>query len=141
MEAKKLKEACGVLFDYFDIPYGEVAKNEPSFENLLGELFREEWDRIEPVVDKAGIWEEAVQFYYQRSKVAFALGYVVGRLVDPGEKKIFEAEKAIEKVVKEKRLLLCFPRTRKREEEDMGEGEIVACRASRRLISRGKEMI
>jgi len=124
---KKFKKACGTLFDYFDIPYGEVAKNEPSFENLLGELFCEEWDRIEPVVDKAGIWEEAVQFYYQRSKVAFALGYVVGRLVDPSKKEIIEAEKIVEKVIKEEQLLLCFPRTRGR---DIGEGEIVASAAS-----------
>ena len=141
MKMKKFKMACGTLFDYFDIPYGEVPENEPSFENLLGDLFRDEWDRIEPVVDKVGIWEEVVQFSYQRSKVAFALGYVVGRLVDPSKKEIVEAEKTIEKVIKEKRLLLYFPRTRKGEEEDMGQGEIVACRASWRLISRGEEVI
>lgn len=112
MEAKELKEKCEMLFDHFDTP-DELIGDRASFEGLLEELFEEEWLRIEPLVEKADLWDEAVQFYSKRGKVAFALGYVIGRLLDPSDRKILDAEKEIEKVIKEKKILFYLPREKK----------------------------
>ena len=113
METRKLKEKCEILFDYFDSPDNLIPPERPSLEGLLGDLFAEEWKCIEGVVEEAGVWDETVDLISQRSKVGFALGYVTGRLLDPGNRKILDVVEMVERVVKEKQVLLYLPREKR----------------------------
>lgn len=112
MDTKKFKKACEELFGYFDCP-NNCLDVRNSFVTVLDESLEEEWNRIEDAVEKAGIGNDTIHHYTLGNQMAFALGYVVGRLVDPGEKRILETEKVIEKVIREKELLLYLPREKK----------------------------
>ena len=102
-----------MLFDYFDTP-NNCLDVRNSFVTVLDESLEEEWNRIGDVIEKAGIDDETIMHYHLGNQMAFDLGYVVGRLVDPGEKRILDAEKVVEKVIREKELLLYLPRKQKR---------------------------
>ena len=67
METRKFKEKCEMVFDYFDSPDDMIMFDRPGLVNFLGELFDKEWDRIETIVEKADLCDEAVEFYSERS--------------------------------------------------------------------------
>ncbi len=110
METRVLKEKAELIFDYFDVP-----DNAPAgpFSELIEETFNDEWTRIEGILQESGIDDEVIQLVSGTGKVSFAMGFVMGKILDPDGRAFQEAEKAIEKIIRERRLFPYLPRERK----------------------------
>jgi hypothetical protein len=121
MEAKRLKEKCEMIYDFFDTPNDCLNVRPCCFTEFFEEVFNsnKEWKDIKLICetelnDAPNDIDKIRTVFYESNKIAFAFGYVVGRLLDPGDKKILlDAEEAIKKVIREKQLLLYIPRAKR----------------------------
>ena len=119
METKKLKSKCEMIYDFFDTP-NDCLNRGPCFTGFFEEALnsKKEWKDIKLICetelnDAPNDIDKIKTVFYESNKIAFAFGYVVGRLLDPGDKEILDAEEAIKKVIREKQLLLYIPREKK----------------------------
>ena len=112
MKPKKLKEKCSKLFNHF----GNFYPYENTIWSELYDLVEKDKDYLSGLCEadlkrRRRMHEDHLSnFRDEVMSIAFSYGYVIGSLLEPGEKEIKEAEEAILEHLKEKELLPFFPK-------------------------------